>query len=132
MGGQTFEQQGHQRAMLAYPAHGRSRGRRPPRAQIRQGEGHLALDGQIQQLQGAEGHQHRLHSWPQTQLLQKALARMGEGIGAAALEQQHGGQWITDAYLPAGVSQSQGRKGTGGACPVHLGPQNRFGLDHDV
>jgi hypothetical protein len=57
---------------------------------------------------------------------------MGEGIGAAALEQHHGGQGITDPYLPAGVSQSQGRKGAGGACPVHLGPQNRFGLDHGV
>ena len=55
---------------------------------------------------------------------------MGEGIGAAALEQHSGGQGIADLHLPASVRQGKGREGTGGARPIHQGPQNRFGLDH--
>ena len=47
MGAQALQQQGHQRPVLAHPAHGRPWYRRPPRAQIRQAERHLALGGQI-------------------------------------------------------------------------------------
>ena len=61
MGAQALQQQGHQRPVLSHPAHGRRRCRRPQRAQIRQAERHLALGGQIKELQGAEGHQQRLH-----------------------------------------------------------------------
>ncbi len=55
---------------------------------------------------------------------------MAEGIGAVALHQGRGRQGITDAHLPAGPGQGQGRQGTGGTGPQHLGPENRIGMDH--
>ena len=44
---------------------------------------------------------------------------MGEGVGAAALEQHSGGKGIADLHLPASVRQGKGREGTGGARPIH-------------
>ena len=102
---ELLEQQSHQRPVLQNPAHSIcSTGLRAAGPITRQ-ERHLPLQSLIAELQEAKRRQIRQQSLPEIQALQQLSAGVGEGVGAAALQQSRGGQGIPQLHHPATARQ---------------------------
>ena len=98
---QGTKQQLHQGLMLQDPAHRSGVGLGAVPRQIRSEKRHLPPQGAITELQPAEGRQMGAQRLPEIQAGQQLGAGMGEGVGAAAVEQPLAGLWIAELHLPA-------------------------------
>ena len=81
------------------------------------------MQGAITELEPAEGCQMGAQRLPKIQAGEQLGAGMGEGVGAAAVEQGLAGLGIAELHLPAAAGQGQGRQGAGGPSSEHTSPQ---------